>query len=132
MISADNATRWNSTFLMVNDALNLHQAIDLFVMTLVTTQGMDKNQKKTLEQCTLGKEAWEELMNIHALLYEFWESTMFMQGNIVSNMPNEDEGKKWNSAYDHPGERLFRKLRCNEDGAVFDVLPTFDILLSKL
>jgi len=98
----------------------------------VSTQGIDKKDKKCLEQCMLGEEDWEELTNIHALLYQFWELTMHMQGNVVSNVPDEDEGKQWNSVYGHPGERLFGKVRCNEDGALFNVLPVSDILLSKL
>ena len=80
MISIDNTTRWNSTFLMINDLLNLREAVDLYVSISLTSKAMEAKYKRKLEQCQPTESDWEELIDLHALLYPFWELTIKMQG----------------------------------------------------
>lgn len=74
-----NSTRWNSYFLMINDLLNLREAVDFYVGIYRSSKTMEKKDKKRLEDhCILEEDDWEELLHLHALLYDFWELTLRM------------------------------------------------------
>lgn len=141
----DNATRWSSVFLMINDVLNLREPIELYLSMCRTSKTMEKKDKQRLEShCSLADDDWEELIHIHGLLYHFWELTIRMQGNVAKKMREAaiDQTEIQQGVYGKPGELLFGKFATNpitttmvettEDGALFNVLPAFDHLLSRL
>lgn len=132
MISSDNATRWNSTFVMINDALNLREAIDLYVNISLTGKSMEKKDKKKLERCYLGEEEWEELHHLHGLLYGFWELTLKMQGNVIQQGDDIQEQKIYGKQNEPVNGKSTSNAKNLEDGALFNVLPAFDNILSML
>lgn len=71
MIPLDNRTRWNSWYTMVQVALSLEGAIDVY-----TKANYDSLQSEFLEP-----EDWESLRKICAFLQPFHESTMKTQGD---------------------------------------------------
>jgi len=148
----DNATRWNSVFLMLNDGLNLREPIELYISMSRSSKTMEKKDKQRLEKhCTLNEDEWEELIHLHVILYDFWELTLRMQGNVATKMRENKlntnpEFKE--TVYGKHGEHIFGKPEPKasaistsqhklkkpetEDGALFNVLPAYDHLLSKL
>jgi hypothetical protein len=144
MPSMNNATRWNSFFLMINDMLNLREAVDLYINMCRTSKTMEKKDKQRLEMyCTLTEEDWEQLTHLHALLYDFWELTIRMQGNVAKKLRADvNLNKTQEKVYGKSGEQLFGKpkstpitsslVETSEDGALFNVLPAYDHILSKL
>ena len=135
-----NATRWNSWFLMVNDLLNLREPVDLYVNMCRSSKNMDKKDKKRLEDCVLQDEDWEELIQIHAILYDFWELTLRMQGNVARKVKSEAKLYDMDDKiYDKPGKDLLGATtsqaatsNASEDGALFNVLPAYEHILTKL
>ena len=141
-----NATRWNTNFLMINDMLNLREAVLLYISMFLSNPTNDKKDKAKLEKhCMLSTDDWEELINIHALLYDFWELTMRMQGDVAKKLQQtaarSDEPEA--IVFNKPGVTIFKQPNVNpnaasvvedttEDGALFNVLPAFDYILSKL
>ena len=138
--SRDNRTRWNTVFLMMNDMLNLHKTIELYISLSLNSKTMEKKHKQQLEKhCTLTDEDWEELIHIHAILYDFWELTMRMQGNVVKKVQESFTNPA--NMYGNPDAQLFDGTPINpisisssdnEDDALFNVLPAFEHILSKL
>ena len=71
----------------MNDMLNLHKTIELYISLSLNSKIMEKKHKQQLEKhCTLTDEDWEEFIHIHAILYDFWELIMRMQGNVVKKV----------------------------------------------
>jgi hypothetical protein len=81
MMILDNATRWNSTYLMVNRALELQGPIDTFSHEFRKDLGID----------LLSDEDWEVIKDIHHALRPFWELTLVLQ----SKNENGHHGYIW-------------------------------------
>jgi hypothetical protein len=136
--ASDVKTRWNSSFIQINDGLNCKEPIDLYIDRSLVSKDMDKKDKDKLRLCKLTEEDWEELIHLHALLYPLWLLTMKMQGNVI-NRPEDTPDELPNSVYGKPGEKLFSEPQnvnsanpTGEDGALFNILPAFDYILSIL
>ena len=141
-----NSTRWNSHFLMMNDLLNLREVVEIYISMCKTSKTMDAKDKKKLEEyCLLRDEDWEELTQLHAILYDFWDLTLRMEGNVARKLQVESKicGGIDERVYNKPnrnlvGRRKFseaatsKKSEKSEDGALFNVLPAYEHLLSKL
>ena len=112
-----------------------------------SSKTMDKKDKQRLEKhCTLTDDEWEELIHLHALLYDFWELTLRMQGNVATNMRENEINTNpefQETVYGKHGEHIFGRPTVSaistsefkpetEDSALFNVLPAYDHLLSKL
>lgn len=129
---------------MINDMLNLREAVDLYINMCRTSKTMEKKNKQRLEMyCTLIKENWEELTHLHALLYDFWELTIRMQGNMAKKLRADvNLNKTQEKVYGKIGEQLFGKpkstpitsslVETSKDDALFNILPAYDHILSKL
>ena len=148
----DNATRWNSVFLMLNDVLNFREPIELYLPRCCTFKTMDKKDKQQFKlerHCMLTDDDWEELIHLHALLYDFWELTLQMQGNVTKKLQEDatNMAERHQTVYGKSDEYIFRRStstsnsiststsffdETSEDGTLFNVLPAFDHLLSKL
>jgi hypothetical protein len=70
MVVADNATRWNSTYSMIERAMRLKDLIDLFA-----ARSFDKD----IAQDQLTRDDWDQLTRILALLKPFKELTLRME-----------------------------------------------------
>jgi hypothetical protein len=87
MPGTDNSTRWNSVFIMINDLLNLREDCELYISRSLMSKTMKKDDKQKLEKyCTLPEEDWEYLLHLHAILYDFWELIVKMQGNLAKKL----------------------------------------------
>ena len=52
-----NTTRWNSIFLMINDLLNLREAVELYIQRILISKTMKKKDKLKLEiHCLFNEE----------------------------------------------------------------------------
>jgi hypothetical protein len=71
MIVSDNATRWNSTYLMIHRALKLRHQI-----TLICIMNM-----KDLKEDILSEDKWDQLKEIEAILMPFYKVTKRLEGN---------------------------------------------------
>jgi hypothetical protein len=71
MVVADNATRWNSTYKMVERALVLRERLDGYVRLV----------DEELEDSRLSEEDWTELSQLATLLAPFEKITHTAQGN---------------------------------------------------
>ena len=140
LLSSPNATRWNSVFLMINDALNLREIIERYFREMLSKNSpLEAKDRDRLKLCQLSNDEWDELIELHALLYPFWELTMQMQGNIAESLLSEDSNSrsyKSEKVYNQNGKTLLHRpietRERDEDSALFNVLPAFDNLLSRL
>jgi hypothetical protein len=92
---------------MIDSALKLRNALDAFTVAAMNKRG-GESQKEYRDQLAadqLKPVDWKELEELHKLLEPFKDITMALQGN-------------------------FRDEQMN--GAIFDVLPSFDFLLQHL
>jgi hypothetical protein len=105
MLRMANATRWDSTFMMIDRALTLHEAFDTFFVTAIADRSLSAKDRTKLESIRLKSEDWNELRELHKLLEPFYRLTKELQGNIGDARMN---------------------------GALWDVLPTMDFLLQTL
>ena len=106
MLRQDNDTRWNSTYDMIQRALQLQEAIDRYIVAAMAESRKSKSKAaERLEADQLHPPDWDELKVLYNLLSPFKELTIELQGNIV-------------------GARM--------NGAIFDVLPAMDMLLNTL
>jgi hypothetical protein len=71
MVVADNATRWNSTYNMINSALKLQQRIDEYVRLI----------GKELDIYVISDKEWDDLAELALLLVPFEKVTRATQGN---------------------------------------------------
>ena len=71
MVVADNATRWNSTYDMINSALKLRQRIDGYIRLV----------GKELETYVISDNEWEDLAELALMLVPFEKVTRATQGN---------------------------------------------------
>jgi len=71
MVVVDNATRWNSTYNMINAALKLRQRIDGYVRLI----------GKELEEYIISNEEWNDLKELALMLTPFDKVTRATQGN---------------------------------------------------
>jgi hypothetical protein len=69
----DNKTRWNSTFTMIQRALQLRQAIDLFIHTYIKKRELD-------ESAVIDDDTWALLERISAILEHFNVATLSLEG----------------------------------------------------
>src|SRR5271169_5426756 len=103
---------------------------------------MEKKDKNKVLECQLKEEDWEELITMHGILYSFWELTLSMQANIATQIREEVGDEMPETVYGKPNASLFNKRprpnpglsrpASNEDGALLNVLPAFDRILSTL
>ncbi|TMI78761.1 MAG: hAT transposon family protein, partial [Bacteroidetes bacterium] len=136
----NNKAHWNTVLLMINALLNCREPIELYINISLSGKTMDKKDKARLERCRLDENEWEELIQLHALLYEFWELTMKMQGSVAKQILRESSDLIDVTVYGKPGVKLVHKpitpihtaAFTSEDGALFNVLPAFDKILSSL
>lgn len=70
MVVADNVTRWNSTYNMIECAMKVKDPIDLFTA---------RNFNDNLAQDQLTRDDWDQLTRILALLKPFHELTLRME-----------------------------------------------------
>jgi hypothetical protein len=103
MARQNNNTRWDSTFDMIDRALQpqVHRAIDKFIDSAIE-ESSTESEKEDLEADRLEEADWNTLQDIHQTLAPFRAMTKELQGNM-------------------------RDTRMN--GAIFDVLPCIDFLL---
>lgn len=129
-----NATRWNSYFLMMNDILNLREAVEVYYTMVKNSPAFDRKDKKKLDDyCKLTDEDWNELIEIHAMLYDFWDVTMKMQGNVANEMRDDPElAAISKTVYGKQKEKVIKSRSFSEDGALFNVLPAYEHVLHKL
>ena len=107
MIRLANATRWNSSYDMIQDALKLRDAIDIFLGVLAA-QARDPREREKILRHQLTAAEWDELSTIGNLLAPLKEVSSMMEGNITGS-----------AGY-------------HGNGALSDVLPGFDLLLDHL
>lgn len=69
----NNKTRWNSTFTMIQRALLLRQAIDLFIQTYIKKRELD-------ESAVINDSTWALLEHICAILEHFNVATLSLEG----------------------------------------------------
>ena len=118
-------------FLLLNDALNLRKVIDFYLQDMTHDESLlDKKDKDKLMECVLSLEDWKEAQEIHGLLYPFWEVTMRMQGNASSGIDDERDLRS-EKLYGKPDISLMRDTS-NENGAIFNLLPVYDLILNGL
>jgi len=137
LLSSPNATRWNSVFLMVNDALNLREVIERYLRDMLgKTSPLEKADRDKLKLCQMSNEEWDDVVEIHVLLYPFWEMTMKMQGNVAKSLTETDLEKLTSeSVYNQTRKLLHQSVGTSinrEDSAIFNVLPAFESLLKRL
>ena len=127
---------------MINDALNLRYVIEMYISSSLASADMLAKDKKKLEACRLTTEEWDQLIDLHDLLYKFWELTLMMQGNVAVELREDLGSENAATVFDRPLD-LFGKstndtaegddaVEGSEDGALCNVLPAFDSLLLKL
>ena len=85
-VIADNQTRWNSTYLMLEWALKLHVWIDSFIHEHTDVGGYSLSAADILS-----KEEWQTLQTIRDLMFPFWLLTLKLQGNA----PGGSNGAVW-------------------------------------
>lgn len=71
---ADNRTRWNSTFCMLQRALTLRKAVDLFCLQYIESKELDKSFK-------LDDLAWSRLQSLCDILQYFEYATKPLEGS---------------------------------------------------
>ena len=71
----DNDTRWNSWFLMIRRALNLRDAIDLFIKRHV-----EKNKSSLSKLDELSNGDWDTIIRIKEILQPFYMLTKRTEG----------------------------------------------------
>jgi hypothetical protein len=106
MARQNNDTRWNSTFNMIDRALQpqVHHAIDKFIDSAIE-ESSTQSEREDLEADRLEEADWNTLQDIHQILAPFHSMTKELQGNMMDTWMN---------------------------GAIFDVLPCMDFLLQQL
>jgi hAT family C-terminal dimerisation region len=108
MLRQNNETRWNSTFDMIERALELRTAIDTFIVASINDRSIQYQNKQKSDTVALDKLSstdWKELEEMCELLRPFKYITKDMEGNIGDSRMN---------------------------GAICDVLPAMDFLLQHL
>src|SRR5271156_1865061 len=122
---------------MTNDVLNLREVIERYLRDMLRKNSpLEKSDREKLKSCQLSNEEWDDVVEILALLYSFWEVTMKMQGNITKSLPETElEKLKSEHVYNQTRKLLHRPVGMTvnrEDSALFNVLPAFESLLQKL
>ena len=107
MLHLNNDNRWDSTYEMIDHALKLRGPIDAFIVAAMNKRDGEtqKGHREQLPADQLKSADWKELEELHALLKPFKSITMELQGNLSDEQMN---------------------------GAIFDLLPSFDYLLQHL
>jgi len=75
-VVADNQTRWNSTYLMLQRALKLRQHLVVFI-----DEAVDKENSPLNPVDAISKDDWTTLQIMHDLLKPFWKLTLRLQGS---------------------------------------------------
>ena len=86
----DNATRWNSLFLMIDRALKLKDRIDSFCVDhadalhgALKDVPAEERAQRLLSKDILKKEDWEALLEVKAILTKFWELSVRAEGTKI-------------------------------------------------
>jgi hypothetical protein len=86
----DNATRWNSLYLMIDRALKLKDRIDTFCVDnadelhgALKDVPKDQRQQRSLSNDVLKKDDWEALAEIKTILIKFWELSVRAEGTKI-------------------------------------------------
>src|SRR5947209_10762903 len=77
-VVADNQTRWNSTYLMLERSLKLRSRLTLFI-----DEAIEKDNPLNPADI-LSKDDWATLQIVHDLLKPFWKMTLRLQGQATS------------------------------------------------
>src|SRR5207248_1410441 len=75
-VIADNQTRWNSTYLMLQRVLKLRQYLVVFI-----DEAVDKENSPLNPVDAISKDDWTTLQIMHDLLKPFWKLTLRLQGS---------------------------------------------------
>jgi hAT family C-terminal dimerisation region len=76
-VIAENQTRWNSTYLMLERALKLRTQLSLFI-----TEALDSSSPLNPSD-SISKDDWMVLQAVHDLLRPFWKLTLRLQGQAT-------------------------------------------------
>src|SRR6266850_7931851 len=76
-VIAENQTRWNSTYIMLERALKLRTQLSLFI-----TEAVDGRSPLNPSD-SISKDDWMELQVVHDLLKPFWKLTLRLQGQAI-------------------------------------------------
>lgn len=79
MVVADNQTRWNSTYLMLERALKLRTQLSLFI-----SEAVDRDNGPLNPADSISKDDWTILQIVHDLLKPFWKLTLRLQGQAIN------------------------------------------------
>ena len=74
-VVADNQTRWNSTYLMLQRALKLRLQLSLFI-----NEAINKENNPLNPADSISKDDWSTLQIVHDLLRPSWKLTLRLQG----------------------------------------------------
>jgi hypothetical protein len=88
MVTQDNSTRWNSTYLMIERALKLRDTIDLFIKRAVEKPKKDAPLSRDDE---LSSDDWLVIARTCELLKPFYTTTIRLQSRAV----NASHGALW-------------------------------------
>ncbi len=79
MVIRNNSTRWNSTYLMIQRALQLQSTIRIYTMTCLEKRG-PKTDKAIKKLSLLSDQDWEELAELVIALQPFYQATKRLEG----------------------------------------------------
>lgn len=88
----DNATRWNSLYLMIERALLLRDRIDRFCIDHADSMHgsykkaqSEEEKQHLLSHDTLNKDDWESLVEVISILKKFYELTKRAEGTMLES-----------------------------------------------
>ena len=87
MVVADNATRWNSVYLMIDRAIKKQTQIDRFIEYALLETG----SKRLAYEDKLTAHDWQILREIHRILEPFYKQTIRLQ----SRASTSNRGAAW-------------------------------------
>ena len=79
MVIADNQTRWNLTYLMLERALKLCTQLSLFI-----AEAVDRENRPLSQADSISEDDWAILQIVHDLLRPFWKLTLRLQGQAIN------------------------------------------------
>src|SRR5579859_1677058 len=72
---------------------------------------LEKPDRDKLKLCQMSNEEWDDVVEIHVLLYPFWEMTMKIQGNVATSLTETDLEKLTSeSVYNQTRKLLHRPV----------------------